>query len=84
MSTAKVTLEDDCVNFLDPFCFSCTDVMRADWRPTHRRDERLVGRTVVILQQGLQLQGVQLEAGAAYVWNVIRCVLVHRKQSGGL
>lgn len=47
-------------------------------------DVRLVGSTVVVGHEGVELQGVQLEAGVVDVLHVLHGVLVHGEESRSL
>lgn len=51
---------------------------------SYRRDVRLVWGTVVVGHEGVELQGVELEAGVVDVLHVLHGVLVHGQQGGGL
>lgn len=51
---------------------------------SYRRDVRLIWGTVVVGHEGVELQGVELEAGVVDVLHVLHGVLVHGQQGGGL
>lgn len=50
----------------------------------HRWDVGLVRGTVIVGHEGVELQGVQLEAGVVDVLDILHGVFVHGQQGGGL